>query len=97
MVFMRKFSEGLSNKKERNDMTNWSDITFGVPDKFGNSDFVEVLCKVKTPDGYCKHMVLRFDEDGNWWMYLPRLGPAFGGGWCGIGDTRILEWAYIED
>lgn len=78
-------------------MTNWNDITFGVPDKFGNSGFVEVLCKVKTPDGYCKHLVLRFDEDGNWWMYLPRLGPAFGGGWCGIGNTRILEWAYIED
>ena len=76
---------------------NWKNIDHGEPDKYANAGWVDVLCKVKTPDGYCKYMVLRFDEDRNWWMYLPKLGPAFDGGWCGIGRTKILEWAYIED
>lgn len=76
---------------------NWHKIEHGVPDKFGPGGSVEVLCKVKTEDGYCNHAVLRFDEDGWWWMYLPKLGPDFGGGWIGIGNMEVLEWAYIED
>ena len=59
----------------------WFDAKQCVPDKLGQDGFVEVLCKVKTEDGFCNHAVLRFDEDGWWWLYLPELGPAFHGGW----------------
>jgi len=73
------------------------DIKMGVPDKLGDEGFVEVLCKVRTPDGFCNHLVLRFDEEGFWWIYIPRLGDSFNGGWVGIGDIEVLEWSYIDD
>jgi len=76
---------------------NWVKIEHGVPDKFGEDGNVEVLCKVRTYNEYCNHLVLRFDEDGWWWQYLPALGPTFRGGWVGIGDIEILEWTYITD
>jgi len=76
----------------------WYDAKNCVPDKFGNAGFIQVLCRVRTPNGFCDFAVLRFDEDGNWWMYVPKLGPAFNGGWCGLErGMEVLEWAYIED
>ena len=75
----------------------WFDAKNCVPDKLGQDGFVDVLCKVKTKNKSFKHAVLRFDENGCWWLYLPELGHAFQGGWVGIGDLEVLEWAYIED
>lgn len=54
----------------------------------------EVLIEV---EGFrnCHFIIGKYDGEF-WWQHLPWLGGLMpSDGWCGLGNLKILRWAYI--
>lgn len=54
----------------------------------------EVLAEVEGFD-YCHFTICKHDGEF-WWQHIPWLGGLMPtDGWCGLGNLKIIRWAYI--
>lgn len=55
------------------------------------------LCEVSGLQ-FTRYIVLQYDKDGLWWIYVPKMAGLFDGGWLGLPNTvEILRWKFIEN
>ena len=71
--------------------------TYEPPRPADHSSNFYYLCEVSGLNNI-RHIVLSYDADGKWWIYVPKMAGPFEGGWLGLPEqVKVLRWKFIEN
>ena len=70
--------------------------TYSPPRPADASENFYYLCEVAGLN-FTRYIVLQYDNNGSWWIYVPGMAGLFEGGWLGLPkEVKILRWKFIE-